>query len=386
VNRRSAAAALPVPPWLAALRPWSARAGWIGCTILFGWSAVGWSARWWWLGEICVNFTFQLACGGIVAAALLWCGDRPRAAFACAALCAWHYWPVARLYLPTPPQPSLSAASSAPVSSSRPLSTSTATATEGATVSATATASASEGATASERVLRVAHANLLYHNRETHLLLPWLEHEDPDLVALLEYSPSWQRAIGAQLDARFPHHLVTPSFKDPWSPALYSLALYSKLPFTRGEIVATGASSQEFLDVELGLDGEPLRVLVLHPNRPGESARTATRNAVLAQAAARAPFGARSLVLADMNATAWSPAYADFVARTGLREAREGYGRLATWRSDRYIAGLWLDLDHLFVGAALDVQGLRRGPDIGSDHRPLIASFGLRSARAAGQP
>jgi endonuclease/exonuclease/phosphatase (EEP) superfamily protein YafD len=88
-------------------------------------------------------------------------------------------------------------------------------------------------------------------------------------------------------------------------------------------------------------------------------------------------------VLADMNATAWSPAYADFVARTGLREAREGFGRLATWRSDKYLAGLWLDLDHLLVGAAVDVQGLRRGPDLGSDHRPLVARLVLLGAAGA---
>lgn len=327
---------------LAPLRPWLARAGWTGAAILVGWSLVGWSARWWWVGEICVNFTFQLACGGAVAAALLWLGGRRVAALGCALLCTWHFWPVARLYLPPPP---LAADASA--------------------------------------TLRVAQANLLYHNADTTRLLPWLEREDPDLVALLEYAPRWREAVGAELARRYPHALVTPDFRDPWSPAVYALALYSKRPFARAEIVPTNERAQEFLDVELDVGGAPLRVLVLHPNRPGERERTATRNAVLAQAAARGPFGARTLVLADMNATAWSPAYVDFVAATGLREAREGFGRMATWRSERYLEGLWLDLDHLLVGAGIEVQGLRRGPELGSDHRPLVARLALLAERSS---
>ncbi|MBM3976288.1 MAG: endonuclease/exonuclease/phosphatase family protein [Planctomycetes bacterium] len=321
---------------LAPLRPWLARAGWIGAAILVGWSLVGWSARWWWLGEICVNFTFQLACGGLAAALLLWLGGSTRAALACAALCAWHLWPVGRLYLPPPPL------------------------------------SAEVGAT-----LRVAQANLLYHNTDTSRLLPWVERDDPDLLVLLEFSPRWREQVQRELEARYPHRLVTPDFADPWSPAVYALALYSKLPLARAEAVRIDARAQEFLDVELAHVDGPLRVLVLHPNRPGVAARTAMRNAVLAAAAERGPFGPRTLVLADMNATLWSPAYGDFIERSGLCSARAGFGRLATWRSDRYLEGLWLDLDHVLVGAGIEVQGLWRGPALGSDHLPLVARLAL---------
>jgi len=78
-----------------------------------------------------------------------------------------------------------------------------------------------------------------------------------------------------------------------------------------------------------------------------------------------------------MNATLWSPAYGDFIERSGLCSARAGFGRLATWRSDRYLEGLWLDLDHVLVGAGIEVQGLWRGPALGSDHLPLVARLAL---------
>src|SRR5262249_47191936 len=82
------------------------------------------------------------------------------------------------------------------------------------------------------------------------------------------------------------------------------------------------------------------------------------------------------LVIGDFNRTEASPRFGEFVRSTGLRDSRYGFGRQASWPCKSPIS--------IAIGRALPpgdvaVVDRRLGPDIGSDHSPLI----LESAPAA---
>ncbi len=77
------------------------------------------------------------------------------------------------------------------------------------------------------------------------------------------------------------------------------------------------------------------------------------------------------ILLGDLNTTPWSPHYVRLLDRTGLKDAAPGIGWVNTWLSA--LPGLGLRLDHILVGPKVVVRAYRVGPNIGSDHRPVIA-------------
>lgn len=320
-------------------------AGWCGLGFLVAASALGASARWHWSGELVVNFGWQLGCGGWLAAGLLLLGGRPRLALCAALLASWQLWPGARLWLPADPPVHAAADAQAPQ-------------------------------------LRIAHANVLYSNKVQQPFVDWIAREDPELLSILEYSRPWRAAIGAELERRFPYRIETDEHLDRWSGSLCRTLLCSQLPLLDARTLPSPPGSGASIEAWIERAGERVHVIVVHPSRPGERARTAARNALFARLERDTRCDKRTVLLGDLNATAWSPAFADLLSATGLREARQGFGRMPSWVSTKYLPGLWLDLDHVLVGAAIDVLELRCGDDIGSDHLPLIATLRIAPGRA----
>lgn len=307
--------------------------GLAGAGVLFAFAGLGACARTEPMGEVVVNFGWQLGWGGALAALLLACGRRPLWAGLAALTSAWVLWPALALYLPFD---------------------SADTVNEGAPE------------------LTVAEVNLLYSNRDGALLRAWIEREDPDVLALLEISAHWRPIVDGLAD-RYPHRVITDAHTDPWAGSHFALGLLSKLPLEAVRVFRPLAIGQEAIEASVQVGGERVHLLTFHPIRPGLPEMTAARNETLAAIARDARWTARSIVLADFNATVFSPAYADFASATGLAEARRGFGRMPSWVSRRWIPGLWLDLDHVMVGRAVEVLEFGIGADFGSDHLPVRA-------------
>ena len=126
------------------------------------------------------------------------------------------------------------------------------------------------------------------------------------------------------------------------------------------------------------LGGRPRHLWLMHPPSPLTPRGRSYGNFDLAALATRVGLtGGSRLVIGDMNRTAGSPYFRDFLNETGLRDSRLGFGRQPSWP-------VWLPyritIDHAFLSPDLAVVDRRLGPDIGSDHRPFI----LDVAPAAG--
>jgi endonuclease/exonuclease/phosphatase (EEP) superfamily protein YafD len=109
---------------------------------------------------------------------------------------------------------------------------------------------------------------------------------------------------------------------------------------------------------------------------PPIRARGAYRARQLEIAARLASAAAGPVVLlGDLNCTPWSPAFDRLQAAAGLRDSGRGRGLHPTWLSAMPFIGL--PIDHVLVGPGIGVRGRRVGPDIGSDHRPVVADLVL---------
>jgi endonuclease/exonuclease/phosphatase (EEP) superfamily protein YafD len=78
------------------------------------------------------------------------------------------------------------------------------------------------------------------------------------------------------------------------------------------------------------------------------------------------------LVVGDLNTTPYSHAFENFISTSGLKDARKGRGFLPTW-GPLSPWPLRLPIDHILLSKGLEATSLNVGPDVGSDHRPLIA-------------
>lgn len=222
--------------------------------------------------------------------------------------------------------------------------------------------------------LVVVTANVEFTNRETGRLRDWLALQQPDVVVLQEVTPAWAAAL-AQL-AEYPYLRLLPR-SDP-----YGIALLSRWPFESIEPVDLAGDGIPSLEAVVRVHDRPVHVLGLHTRWPITPGLARLRDRALEQAAQRAHASALpTLAAGDLNLTPDSPVYAHLLQHSGLRDVLAGQGWHPTW-----MVGFWplaLRIDHQLASQSLCIEQVQVGPDIGSDHRPLIARYRLPAAKPA---
>jgi endonuclease/exonuclease/phosphatase (EEP) superfamily protein YafD len=286
--------------------------------------------------ELATHFRLQYALAATLAAAVLLVRKR-WAALAVAVVCAAVNWTTIAPYL-TPLTPLARAAAPA------------------------------------ERV-RFMLANVHMHNRDYEALVAAVRAERPDVLVVQELTRKWLRGLAPLLD-EYPYCSALPN------PGGSGIAVFSRLPITYAEVLAFhGPSYMPGMLVRLRVGETPLTALALHPPTPTRAHRFAKRNTQLAAAAARirAVEGPRVLI-GDLNTTPWSPYFADLVRDSGLRDARAGAGLWTTWPMP-LPSPLQIPIDHCLTSDDVRVDAIRTGPDVGSDHRPVVVDVSVMSER-----
>ena len=224
--------------------------------------------------------------------------------------------------------------------------------------------------------LRVAFSNVLVVNDDTARFIAWIENSDPDIVVATEMTTRHVgRMAGAM--AHYPFRVLEPR-EHP-----YGMVVYSRYPISSEAVteLADGVpSTPDPVMVTVGVEtpSGTLHVAGLHPCAPVTPRRLALRNQQLAMAGdILAQLDAPKLVAGDFNATPWSRGLRAFVSQTRL----SGFNTRATWPVWLGFAGI--PIDHAFVSRDLRILDIETGPDIGSDHRPIVLNVVLAGPKAA---
>ncbi len=210
----------------------------------------------------------------------------------------------------------------------------------------------------------VATVNLYFRNDRRSETIRWLDAISADIVVLQEVTPGWATALGELEHYAYARQLVR---NDP-----FGIAVISRWPLTGLREVDLAGDGLPSLAGTVEIDGMPLYLLGMHTHTPLTAATARSRDAALEQGAAllRAA-GGDTVATGDLNLTAFSPMFDDFMSTAGLRDAFEGVGWQPTW-----LAGFWplaLRIDHVLVSGGLCAEQVEVGPSLGSDHRPVIA-------------
>jgi endonuclease/exonuclease/phosphatase (EEP) superfamily protein YafD len=218
--------------------------------------------------------------------------------------------------------------------------------------------------------LRVMLANIQWDSNNYAALTAAINQERPDIAVLQEFTEEWQNQLQS-LRAEFPYCELAPR------PSGSGMALFSRYPITKVEVLSLDLSSHVALHVTVDVQGSKLSILALHPQTPIGLDKLANRNQQFARAAVLMKETAGpKLLIGDLNTTMWSPYFSDLIRDSGLHDARLGFGLRPSWPVP--LPGfLQLPIDHCLVGNDLTVESIRVGTSTGSDHRPLIVDLNL---------
>ena len=151
----------------------------------------------------------------------------------------------------------------------------------------------------------------------------------------------------------------------------FGIALYSRRPITSHRVEHLDDSRVPTIVATIDLDGRSLSVVGTHPLPPMGRRRSELRDhhlQAIGKLITRLPSPV--IVLGDLNTTSWSPHFRDLLGRTGLRDSRRGFGVQPTWPVEPWV--LRIPIDHALVSKELAVKQRYVGPDIGSDHFPIV--------------
>ena len=216
--------------------------------------------------------------------------------------------------------------------------------------------------------IRVLSFNVLCSNDHCGELLDWVRKADPDVAFFAEVDPKWEAEL-EKLRPTLPYHAVIAREDN------FGVAVLSKIPLRDTRLITAGDLPTAAIRVEIEVAGKPLVVIGAHPPPPLGPSLTKERDRTLASLADEARQNSTALVvMGDFNATPWCGCMRPMYG-AGLRDARRGLEFGPTWRRTNLIIGI--PIDHLLLKGGVSAAGCQTGPDLGSDHRPLLAELRL---------
>ena len=229
-----------------------------------------------------------------------------------------------------------------------------------------------------ENTFRLMVANVYMENTHMPDVLNLVDKHQPDLLLMLETNEAWRKAM-QPLEETYPYRILEPLENT------YGLLFYSRLPFDDDEVRYLIQDDIPSIRACLRLrSGQQFRFYGLHPMppTPTEHYRSTERDAELLLVGKEARKTDEPTVVAgDLNDVAWSHSTRLFQRVSGLLDPRIGRGLFSTFHA-KYFFLRW-PLDHVFVSEHFQLQSMRRLPNCGSDHFPILVTFAYTETNKA---
>ncbi|TYC55765.1 endonuclease/exonuclease/phosphatase family protein [Rhodobacterales bacterium] len=250
-------------------------------------------------------------------------------------------------------------------------------------------------ATDSGRKIKVVSINIEHLFLGDEVLRAFLEKEQPEIVVIEEalwwlQERRWERfglPIGGNGSNGFPEYLKVGE--------LGGLAVYSRFPILASQdhlvsgTLPPGSdvyydADRELLSLTLDTGDRPLHLLAIHPDSPRTHSRWVNKRAYMDELdKVLTGFDQTRdrgiIAIGDWNSSPWSARFQRTLNENGLVTAYTGgWPQNSRFFFDyrlRWFLGS--PVDQFAVSRDIQVENVSLGPDIGSDHVPLIVEIGL---------
>lgn len=221
-----------------------------------------------------------------------------------------------------------------------------------------------------DNTIRLLIANVFMDNTHTPELCSLVQKHKPDVLLVLEGNERWRAAL-AEIDDAFPHQQLIPLENT------YGMLFYSRFPMRQTSVHYRIQNGIPSITTQLQLpSGQWVNFYGVHPMPPSptENIRSTERDAELLLVGKEARQQKGPVIVAgDLNDVAWSHTTRLFGRISGLLDPRIGRGLFSTFHA-HYFFLRW-PLDHVFVSHHFVLNGIRRLPNCGSDHFPILVSL-----------
>lgn len=214
-----------------------------------------------------------------------------------------------------------------------------------------------------ESRLSIITANALAINRQPENLTDYLSAEEPDVIALQEYTYRLEGKMG-QILPLYPYRKLIPS------KGYFGIALLSKYPLKNIQVENYLPVNAPVIRGTVIRDGKEVEIVVVHTTPPQDRQQIIWRDLMLSRMAEeRKNWSENLIILGDLNITSFSPVFKDFVEKAELADSRYGRGIQASWPEQLGVLGI--TLDHVLISENIRVISRQTGPFTGSDHLPV---------------
>ena len=231
-------------------------------------------------------------------------------------------------------------------------------------------ASADNGDNSKPIKLRVVTCNVLTANRQKAKTIAFLRDSKADIILLIEVDEAWVTAINEL-------HDVYPYRHGRSSQDNFGIMLLSKIPLKDESIQQFDDSQVDTVVATLNIDSRrSLRIIGTHPLPPISQYNSRYRNQHLDKLAIFVKEkSVPTLVMGDLNCTGWSCYFKDFLNKSGLNDSRQGQGIQPSWPAGTKFSWLRIPIEHILTTSDIATIERHVGPDIGSDHLPIVADL-----------
>jgi len=218
--------------------------------------------------------------------------------------------------------------------------------------------------------IRLMIANVYMYNTRTPDVCQLIKRYKPDVFLILEGNKAWADALES-VQEEYPFRLLHPLENT------YGMLFYSRLPLQNAELRFLIQDDIPSIYGQIKLPSEQLiHFYGVHPMPPSptEHYRSTERDAELLLVGKEARQQKGPVIVAgDLNDVAWSHTTRLFQRISGLLDPRVGRGLFSTFHA-RYFFLRW-PLDHVFVSHHFRLRYLKRLPNCGSDHFPILVDL-----------
>lgn len=219
--------------------------------------------------------------------------------------------------------------------------------------------------------ITILQSNVFTANRSHSKVARLIKRANPDVIALMEINERWNQALEETLKD-YPYREVAIREDN------FGIGLFSRIPFQKAKIEYFGEAEVPTVIADILVGGEQTTLLFTHPLPPADPIYFSHRNRQLDDISkARDRFNDRLIVVGDLNSSPWSYYFRRFINRMKLQDTRKGFGLHPTWPT--MLRVMMIPLDHCLVSKEFVTLNRKVGPNVGSDHLPVIVELGLKS-------
>ena len=221
----------------------------------------------------------------------------------------------------------------------------------------------------SYRPLKIISYNVLWSNQQYNKAIALINQEQPDIAVFQEAQEPWAKAL-ATLKANYPYHVGATKLE---------IEVYSKLALSNTKIELYG-TYRGLVICDLKIGGNKIKFIATHAypqlyyGRKGWEIRNEHLEVGIGEYVRN--ILQPVVVAGDLNASMWSPFYRSLIDKSGLHNARQGFGILPSQSGIApQFAIFSAPIDHFLVSRDIKVKNFQLGRDMGSDHLPIITNL-----------